>query len=256
METPSLPATGPEAWAQQFHAALRAHRDRTCELLAAQQARLTQAAALVEQELQRLEEKNAQLQQELAKSRSTTTDLARQPRQPGRLDWEAEKRRILAALEEEGDGDDQAQREERLKLAEVVQTTGEVIAAKDRTIGELSTRLEEQSGHAAEMARAALPVEQTMTKDAALREERERLKLLQGQWQEKIRQAEVELALERAKIARQRADLEGHAPTAADGASEPPRASDTDQPAEPTTRRRWMARLGLTDADREPARHS
>jgi FtsZ-binding cell division protein ZapB len=246
METPSLPATGPEAWAQQFHAALRAHRDRTCELLAAQQARLTQAAALVEQELQRLEEKNAQLQQELAKSRTTTTDLARQPRQPGRLDWEAEKRRILAALEAEGDGDE---------LAEVVQTTGEVIAAKDRTIGELNARLEEQSGHAAVMAPAALPAEQTMAKDAALREERERLKLLQAQWQEKIRQAEVELALERAKIARQRADLEGHAPTAADGAAESPRASDTDQPAKPATRRRWMARLGLTDADREPTRH-
>jgi hypothetical protein len=251
METPS-PATSPEAWAQQFHAALCAHRDRSCELLAAQQARLEQAAALIEQELGRLEEKNAQLQQEVANSRSTATKPVGQPRQPGRLDWEAEKRRILAALEADVDGDDQVPRDVRLKMAEVVRTTDEVIAAKDRAIRELNERLEEQSVDAAK-APGVLSVEREMAEDAALREEREKLRQAQLQWQEKTRQAEVELALERAKIARQRAELEGHGHAAEDVAPPPPA---TDQPAEPSTHRRWMARLGLSDADREPARQA
>ena len=239
---------------QQFRAALCAQRDRTGELLAAQQARLEQAAALIEEELCQLEEKNAQLQQELAKSRSTAATIVPQPRQPGRLDWEAEKRRILAALEADVDGDDQAQRNARLKLEEVVRTTDEVIAAKDRAIRELNERLEEQRVDAAK-APGVVSVEREMAEDAALREEREKLRQSQLQWQEKTRQAEVELALERAKLARQRAELEGRGHMAEDAAPETSSATATDPPAEPSTHRRWMARLGLSDADREPARH-
>jgi hypothetical protein len=255
MDTRS-PSTSPEAWAQQLRAALCVQRNRTSELLAAQQGRLEQAEALVEQELHRLEEKNAQLLQELAKSRSTAAKLVQQPRQPGRLDWEAEKRRILAALEAEGDGDDRAQREERLKIEEVIRTTDEVIAAKDREIRELNALLEEQSGNATAVTPAEASVEQTMANEGALREEREKLKQLQAQWQEKIRQAEVELALERAKMARQRAELGGHAQTTEDVTPETPGTPVAKPKAEPSTQRRWMARLGLTEADREPARHS
>ncbi len=257
METPSFPATTPEAWAQQFRAALCAQRDRTYELLTAHQARLEQVEAFLEQELHRLEEKNAELQQQLAKARSTAAKLGQQSRPPGRLDWEAEKRRILAALEADVDGDDQAQRDERLKMKQVVETTDELIAAKDREIRELNERLEAESRHAAASVSGTVSVEQRMANDAALREEREKLKLLQVQWQEKIRQAEVELALERANIARQRAELEGHVPAAEDAAPTPPTppaVTDTEQEGKPSTHGRWMARLGLTDADREPAR--
>ena len=257
MDTPSLPATAPEAWAQQFRAALGAQRDRAYELLAAQQARLAQVEAFAEQELRRLEQRNAELEQQLAASRATAGKLSGQTGRPGRLDWEAEKRRILAALEADTDGDDQAQRDERLRMQDVVRATDEAMAAKDRGIREMNERLEERSRNAAAGPAAAVPVEQAMANDAALRDEREKLQLLQTQWQEKIRQAEVALALERAAIARQRAELEGQSPTEAGVApdpSTPPPPTESDSEAKQSNRGRWLARLGLTDADREPSR--
>ena len=320
----SLPATGPEAWAEQFSASLRAQRDRTLEFLAAQQARLEQAEVFVERELQRLEEelgaqrdeagrpsverdaiaarlaeaesrlaeaerraaelpdggdrcgadeglrqryrsamdelcsarnRNAELQQQLAKTRSTAAKLAQQARQPGWLDWEVEKQRILAALEADFDGDDKAQQHQRLKIEDVVRTTDKIIAAKDRKIQELNERLEGQSHHETVKSPGTASGDRTLNGDTVTREERENFKQLQEQWRDKVRQAEVELALERAKIARQRAELEEQIRAAAAAAPDAPAAAtDMDRLAERSTGGRWLARLGLTDADREPSR--
>ena len=207
------------------------------------------------QEFQRLAEKNAELQQQLAKSRSTATKAARQPRSSGQLDWEAEKRRILAALEADVDGDDQAQREERLRMQEVVDATDEAIAAKDREIRELSERLEAGNRNAAASAPARSPSSKRWPGMPACGRNGRSCNNCRTQWQEKIRQAEVELALERANLARQRAELEGHVPAAGDAALSPPAATDPEPAAKSSTPSRWMARLGLTDADREPVRN-
>ena len=214
METPVIPASDPEAWVEQFTASLCAERDRAGEFLAAQQNRVEQAEAFVEQQLDRLEKelkaerdeaerlriardaltdppgpngisaggsreadggvsrrrrspcrggrasaalrigvdelrltrnKNAELQQQVARARSTAAKLAQQARKPGWLDWEAEKLRILAALEADGNQDDEAQQSERLGIVEVLRITDEVIAAKDGEIQQLKKRLEEQS---------------------------------------------------------------------------------------------------------------
>ena len=139
-------------------------------------------------------------------------------------------------------------------MQEVVDATDEAIAAKDREIRELSERLEAGNRNAAAGA-GTVSIEQAMARDAGVREEREKLQRLQTQWQEKIRQAEVELALERANLARQRAELEGHVPAAGDAALSPPAATDPEPAAKSSTPSRWMARLGLTDADREPVRN-
>jgi hypothetical protein len=257
MDTPSLPAIAPEAWTQQFRAALAAQRERAYEVLAAQQARLAEIEAFLGQELHRLEERNAELERQLAASRTAAARVDRQPERSGHLDWEAEKRRILAALEADTEGDDQARRDERLRLEDVVRATDEAVAAKDRELRVLSERLVQQGRAAEAGASDTASVEQAMAKDAVLRDERQKLQRLQAQWQEKVRQAEVELALERAAIARQRAELEGRDPPAVEVVPEPPAplpAAAGEPPATPSTRGRWLARLGLTDADREPSR--
>ena len=93
-----------------------------------------------------------------------------------------------------------------------------------------------------------------LDQDAIVREERENLKRLQTELHEKLREAEIEISLERATIARQQAEikdkirlmeLKNESSTAADGST-----SNTGQPV----RGRWLARLGLTDADRRPTR--
>ena len=89
--------------------------------------------------------RNTELQEQVARARSTAAKLAQQARKPGWLDWEAEKLRILAALEADDDQQDEAQQTERLGIVEVLRITDEVIAAKDHEIQQLKTRLEEQS---------------------------------------------------------------------------------------------------------------
>jgi hypothetical protein len=321
METPQLPIVGPEAWAEQLAASLHAQRDRARELVAAQQTRLERAEAMIEQQIERLEDelgghrdeanrlraerdalatrlaqtevrlaeaekrraecpggaeygaegedgeqrnksaedeirklknKNGELQQQLAKARSAAANLARQAQQSGRLDWEAEKRRIVAQLEAGFDADDAAQQAERLTIEEVLRTTDQIVAAKDREIQELKQQLERSASKAAGISNAAA-IDEAMNSDPVVREERERLKRLQDQWREKLRQAEVEISLERAKIARERAELAEHL-RASNPTPSAPATEVLDHAGRPG-QGRWLAQMGLTDADREPGRH-
>jgi hypothetical protein len=207
------------------------------------------------EDIRQLKDRNAELQEQAAKARSTATKLAQQARQPGQLDWEAEKQRILAALEADGEGDDEAQRAERLKIEDVLRTTEEVIAAKDREIEELQQLLDERTRPDGDSSSAAAKQEQVVDADAMIQQERERLKGLQEQWQEKLRKTEVELALERAKLARQRAEVSDQLRAAGGQPAEASAETPVDMPVELSTCGRWLSQLGLTAADREPKRH-
>ena len=87
METSLQPDSGSGVWAEQFAASLRSGRDRAGEVLAAQKARLERAKAMLEEEISRLVEQ--------AQAAAPT---GKGPQQRGTLDWEMEKRRILAVL--------------------------------------------------------------------------------------------------------------------------------------------------------------
>ena len=193
-----------------------------------------------------------ELQQQLANARSTATKLAQQAQKPGRLSWEDEKKRILAALESESGQTTAASQTERLQIEELVRSTDEIIAAKDREIEALQVQLEENSRHGEENVPNVVSNDSILNADQVIQEERERLNVLKEEWREKILQAEVEVSLERAKIARQRAELEELRATSK-GAAAAKTDPETEQ-AERVTHGRWLARLGLTNADREPPR--
>ena len=188
MEMLLLPEPGPTTWAEQFVASLQAERDRAAEFLAAQQARLERAEAVLEE----------QLQQQPGKTQSTAVASADQGRSPGRvLDWEAEKRRILAALEADFDENDADQHAERLKMQDVLRTTEKIIAEKDREIRAVRQQFEDASRNIPTADVRAPAIDEALDADAVVQEERQRLKELQQQWQEKLRQAEVDLSVER-----------------------------------------------------------
>jgi len=276
MQTSPHPASAPESWAEQFAASLHAQRDRVREFLAAQEARLQQAETQLEKELQRLarqaevcvapsddfqrrydlalddlrelKAKNAELQQQVARLRAAA-ETAR--RSGGHLDWEAEKERILAALESDfadAKGDRQA---ERLKIEGVVRTTDQMIAAKDREIADLKQLLDEQNRKLGELPAIAAAVYEELDMDAVIRQERAGLQQLQDEWREKLRQTEIELSLERAKIARQQAELnEKRRELEKQLADSPAAASPSSSAANLSTkppRGQWLARLGLTE---------
>ena len=92
---------------------------------------------------------------------------------------------------------------------------------------------------------AAAAVEEVIQSDTAIQEEREKLRQLEEQWQNKLSQAEIEISLERAKLARERAELDERL---RDGGTRrrrrrpaDPSAPETPQP----TRGRWLSRLGV-----------
>jgi hypothetical protein len=204
-------------------------------------------------EIRELKGKQADLQQQLVKARSMT--LSMQP--AGYLNWEAEKQRILAALEADFDPEDRASQAERLKIEDVVRTTDGILAARDREIQVLNEQLEaalEDQGNARENPSEVAEISRLLDANTIIQEERERLQHLQEEAREKLRQAEIELALERARMARERAELEERAREI--GRTHPPKSKEKEaqELADPANQGRWLARLGLTAADREPSR--
>jgi hypothetical protein len=292
MEKSPVQAPGSDAWAEQVVASLHAERDSLREFLTSRQTRLERAEATLEDAIARLEvavsdgtaegsEKaaggedeeeyrrryemalddlrelkaaNSQLQEQLSKARATASTMAKESRsQQPSLDWESEKLRILAALESDLDENNSEQRAERLKIEDVLQSTEKVIAEKDKEIQELKQRLQDAAA-AAPLNQMAAAIEQTLQNDIVIQQERERLRQLEEQLQSRLCRAEIEISLERAKLARERAEIEERQRLAGLGASK-----SADQPntvaAEQPARGRWLSRLGLTEADRERGKH-
>jgi len=254
MDTTSLPPVGDETWAEQFTASLQSHRDSVQEFLAAQQARLERAEAVLEEQIELLEKKSKEA--ELQQNEQARLPLpARGSNQGECRNWEEEKKRLFAMLDNGLEGDQASQTAQRMKIEDVVRITDQAIAEKDREIEELKKqRSEKQTQEDVQEAEEQVDLGKILDGDAVIQEERQRLLELQNQLQEKLRQAEIDLSMERAQLARLRADLEGKAREAENAAPKQPvdanAAVNSDQP----TRGRWLAQMGLTDADRERVR--
>jgi len=203
-------------------------------------------------DLRELKAVNAELQRrvERANAAAANSPAANQP-PAERLDWEAEKRRILAALESDFDEHDAQQLGERLKISEVLHATERVIAEKDRQIQELKRQLENQETHMTPEALERAIAERVIENDPIIQEERQRLQRMQEEWRNKLRQGEIELSIERAKLARMRTELEERSGDKINAPPPPGETSNTPEQPQATTSRRWLAKLGLTEADRQ-----
>jgi chromosome segregation ATPase len=198
-------------------------------------------------DLKEMKAKNAELEQELVRRQAVDAPKAVSEVRGKFQDWETEKQRILAALEADFDADNEVTQEERLKVEEVIRTTEGLMADKDREIEELKHLLEHQSGHLGTMAVGAAALGEVLDQDALIREAREELKNLQDQMREKMRQAEVEVSVERAKLARQRQDLEEKARFMEKYV--PAEPGETPAPQKPV-RGKWLERLGLKETEK------
>ncbi|HUY35048.1 MAG TPA: hypothetical protein VMV69_20030 [Pirellulales bacterium] len=166
------------------------------------------------------------------------------------MDWEAQKRRMLAAWEANAEDDgDEPVREERLKLRAVIAETDAAMVKKEQELEDLRRLLAAASPNGGPTPEAVAAVDELLSHDETVRTERERLQLLQLEWEEKLRRAEIDLSVERAKMARQRADIEERhrqlQELQAQRGNEPPAAGKEKKPQ----RGRWLARLGLKEED-------
>ena len=140
--------------------------------------------------------------------------------------------------------------EQRLTAESAIQITDQIVAGKDREIMELRVLLSQQSSNIGAVAVGAAAIAENLDGDELIQQEREKLQALQAEWRDKLRQAEIDLSIERARIARQRAEVEEKV-SAYDSARAQHKADDNagtsgGQPKQPT-RGRWLARLGLKD---------
>jgi hypothetical protein len=152
----------------------------------------------------------------------------------------------LASLAENGEEDDDpAAQKERATIASTIEMTDAVVAEKDQLIAELKAQLDaagDNKSAAADAEREA-EVNKLLDTDAVIAEHRGKIALLEQEMEGKLRAAELELSVERAKIARHRAELEELRIEL-----ESQRQQGThDSPANPgAPKRRWLSKLGLT----------
>jgi hypothetical protein len=191
-------------------------------------------------DIHELRAKNAELQQQAVKARAAAPP-AEAAASSGVLSWEAEKRRIMALLESSADDAPDVSPADRLKIEDLVRRTDEIIADKDREIHELTHLLQQQGGNQGTVAVGAAALGELLDRDAVIQEHREHLQRLQAEWEEKLRQAEIEVSLERAKLARERAKLEAQL----QGAEREPAAAVSGGKPDKPARGRWLSRLGL-----------
>jgi chromosome segregation ATPase len=205
---------------------------------------------LAVEDVRDLKKRNAELEAQLAAAK-----VAAGGANPsvGGSSWEAMKRKMLANLEDEGSDVDDKRADERETIANTIRITDDALARKDREIAELKAQLVEGDSV---MADAEESLRELVDSDEVISAHRDRIAKLEKEMQEKLRAAELELSIERAKIAREtaqladlKAELESQrsnrefdsAPgsaTAATGATQHPR-------------RRWLSKLGLSGEQEE-----
>ncbi len=164
------------------------------------------------------------------------------------MDWQAQKERLLASLSAENEEVATPERQQELTtIEEAIAKTDRVVAGKELEIRRLKTELQ------AEAKRKSDDPVDTPTKqqeqfcadlfdqDEAIQQERTRLEKLQAEWKEKVGKAELEISVERAKMAREKSSLvekQAALEEIANNASPSP---------EEKPRRRWLAALGIKE---------
>lgn len=203
------------------------------------------------QDVRELKTKNSELTEQLANARKGGGPAPITGGSGG--DWESLKKKLLAQLETDFEETDERQVADRLTVEGTIKITDEMLARKEAELQELKQLLDSQSQNMGEVAVGAAAIAQVLDTDELVRQERDNLQRMQENLREQLRKAEVDISLERAKLARERAELDERlraieaagASAAADAASSPPGKGGKSQPP----RGKWLTRLGLQGKD-------
>ncbi|TWT49096.1 hypothetical protein Pla22_42880 [Rubripirellula amarantea] len=182
------------------------------------------------------------------------------------LSWEERKQLILRQMEEDtfdaerfveslSGGTDGAEEAEPKTAEELIsdlidqlEQSERELAARNDEIGELKALLQNQSEtRDSGVAIGAAAIAQMVDSDELVMQERERLQMLQDQWEEKFRACEIEASLERAKLSRERQEVSRMNEELQDQLAQLRRNEKQDEETGGATSRRWFAKLGLSD---------
>lgn len=197
---------------------------------------------LAVEDVRDLKKQNAELESQIADAKSRGSTVVAPAASSG--SWEALKQQMLANLEGEGDSGDDERQEERAKIEDTIRITDEVVASKDQEIAALKSELLDSDNEAEDEA-----IRELVDSDDIIRQHRERIANTEAEMNEKLRTAELQLSMERAKIAREQVELadlraELDALRAAGDYGHGGGGGDAHAP-----KRRWLSKLGLTGDD-------
>ncbi len=195
------------------------------------------------QDVRELKTKNTELTDQLAKAKQALPT----PAAGGGTDWESLKKKMLAQMETDFDEGDAQQKGDKLTVQGAIKITDDMIAEKDHELQELRRLLDSQSQQVGDVAVGAGAIAQLLDTDELVRQERDSLKRLQESLREQLKQAEVDISVERAKLARERSEVDEKLRLLqSEKASFLPGGETGDKSGQPS-RRKWLARLGLGD---------
>jgi chromosome segregation ATPase len=194
---------------------------------------------LAVEDVRDLKKQNAKLEAQAVAAKSAAPAAA----SPTAGNWESVKKQLLASLEGDSGELTPAREKERASIQNTVRITDDVVANKDRQIAELKTKL--ASGGASAVADG---VDAAVDADAVIQKHRARIAQIEQEMEDKLRATEMQLSLERAKIAREQAQLtelrielesmRGPNGTVGEAAGNAPK-------------RRWLSKLGLGDEEKK-----
>jgi hypothetical protein len=246
------------------------HLERECELNR-ELDRLKEKVNLLEDEIgssigtgseAELKKQLASVRNELIEARHELVDLRLQCNElasrlakfqdPGTVNhdtvsWEDRKQALLLMLEEQ-DQQETGSVEKVLEMKQILEETSIQIQIREKEIADLRSLLEQQSIAANGFAVGAAAIATLVDADEIVAEERQRLKEMQLQWEQKQRQGEIEMSLERAKLARERLEIQDKLQQLESERDIVQRATENASQASPAPHKgRWWARLGLKD---------
>jgi hypothetical protein len=165
-------------------------------------------------------------------------------------DWEARKKQLLAQLESDYNEEKPLEQAEKIAISEVIRQTDETLYLKNQEIATFHKRLQEMELQIQAHKTPSQDIMKLLNADELIQQERINLRILQDKLREQLCEAEVNLSLERAKIARERQELDDRMRVwekqkSGNSATE----SNTADKKKSTTNLggRWLARLGLSD---------
>jgi len=161
------------------------------------------------------------------------------------LTWEQRKEALLQQLEAETHSEVPCDPRKVLEIERVLEQTTHEIDRRDKEISDLKALIEQQSIAHDGLAIGVAAVAEMIESDGMIVSERLRLKELREDWEQKQRLAEIEMSMERAKLARERLELQEKTRNFND--NNIPQSDEEKKAGKALNRGKWLARLGLRD---------
>ncbi|MDA1052905.1 MAG: hypothetical protein O3C40_20835 [Planctomycetota bacterium] len=231
---------------------MRLERDEVIGRLADAERNIERASAVDAEHLEELQRRFEVAVREIRELKAKNTGLQQQASRGERnspvaaaatttgFDWEQQKLRLMQQLDSEFDESDPNDKQAKLSIESTIRITDQVIGEKDRQIADLNALLEDKTVRSHEDHSSGI-----LDNDEQIRAERERLSHLEDEWRGKLRQAEIDISVERAKLARERSEFEAKLRSFEESG-----ANIAGGKATLKQSNRWLSRLGLKDDEK------